>query len=256
MINSITLKQFFAGLLVIVAAQFMIVNANANPTIFGIAAGKGINLTAGCQTCHTTPDGGKSDLKPNYLAAYQLDKVNLINLKNVINGCAAGQTLNTTTFVCGAGVTKAVVCAIPQIRDPKSNTCVLATTKNSSVGLASSGAGKTDVWTVNCPGASNSLSVAVKDLAPVKLPILSIQATKGTASSILSSDKKDGDALYSPLVKLAKGAGVYTVKVNKSAYTGTAAANKGAELYTALFSCQNAAGSKVVNGPLINTQNQ
>ena len=133
----------------------------------------------------------------------------------------------------------------------------MATTKKSSIGLANSGAARTDVWTVTCPGDSTSLSVAIKDLAPVKTPIISIQATKSGKSSPLSSDRgKDGDALYSPLVTLAKGAGVYTVKVNKPLYTGSVAANKGAELYNALFYCQNKAGSKVANGPLINNQNQ
>ena len=99
----------------------------------------------------------------------------------------------------------------------------------------------TDVYAVTCSndgsGAPAKLWLHVKDLAPVLAPLVSTQATKGTQSSTLSTDPVDGDANYSPGVYLtpAVGAGVYTLKVNKSAGAGT-------ETYTAEFHCQTAAG--------------
>ena len=99
----------------------------------------------------------------------------------------------------------------------------------------------TDVYAVTCSddgsGPPASFYLHVKDLAPVLAPLVSTQATKGTASSTLSTDPVHGDANYSPAVTFtpAVGAGVYTLKVNKSAAAGT-------ETYTAEFHCQTAAG--------------
>jgi hypothetical protein len=97
----------------------------------------------------------------------------------------------------------------------------------------------TDVYAVTCSddgsGPPASLYLHVKDLAPVLAPLVSTQATKGTASSTLSTDPVDGDANYSPAVTVTGGAGVYLLKVNKSAVAGT-------ETYTAEFHCQTAAG--------------
>jgi hypothetical protein len=144
-----------------------------------------------------------------------------------------------------------------------------------SLGKTGSGEASTDVYAVTCAPKTTALAVSVKDLAPVKAPMISIQATQGTSSSALSTDSVDGDANYSPTASLAKGAGVYLVKVNKSA--AQIACSKedhdskgkdkdddekdgkdheegdddsehkcyvsGAETYTANFSCQNAAGA-------------
>ena len=99
----------------------------------------------------------------------------------------------------------------------------------------------TDVYAVTCSnngsGAPAKLWFHVKDLAPKLAPLVSIQASKGGASSTLSTDPVDGDANYSPGVYLtpAVGAGVYTLKVNKSAGAGT-------ETYTAEFHCQTSGG--------------
>jgi hypothetical protein len=130
------------------------------------------------------------------------------------------------------------------------------TTVDGTLGSDSSDAARTDVYRVTCADGSASLSVSVKDLAPVKAPLISIQASKGDYSSALSTDTVDGDSNYSPLVSLAKGAGSYTVKVNKSALKSACSSDEddgdsncttsvvGSEAYTAQFSCQNSAGVK------------
>ncbi|MEQ1484446.1 hypothetical protein [Methyloglobulus sp.] len=131
-----------------------------------------------------------------------------------------------------------------------------------AVGLAGSGLAKTDVYVVSCfdggdfPGVvPTRLHIEVLDKAPVKLPLVSIQATKGTASSTLSTDAVDGNTAYSPVATLAGGAGDYTLKVNKSAYTGTVATHKGPETYVARFHCEDNAGNHA-GTEWIMTQNQ
>ena len=99
------------------------------------------------------------------------------------------------------------------------STLASAHTQSGTVGLATSGAARTDVYVVSCPAPGVRLALHVKDLAPVKAPLVSTQATKGAASSALSTDAVDGNAVYSPLVTLSAGAGSYTLKVNKSAST-------------------------------------
>jgi hypothetical protein len=124
------------------------------------------------------------------------------------------------------------------------------TATTGTVGLATSGAARTDVYTITCAAGTASLSVMVRDLAPVKAPLVSIQVTKGTATSALSADTVDADAKFSPLVKLAKGSGVYTMKVNKST-----SSVKGAEVYLARFNCRNAKGAPTPTKRMA-TQNQ
>jgi hypothetical protein len=115
---------------------------------------------------------------------------------------------------------------------------VSAHTQSGAVGIATSGVAKTDVYVVKCPAPGAKLWAHVKDLAPVKAPLVSTQVTKGTASSSLSIDSKDGDTLYSsPAVTLAAGSGNYTLKVNKSASSVI-----GIETYIAEFHCQTAGG--------------
>ena len=97
----------------------------------------------------------------------------------------------------------------------------------------------TDVYAVTCSndgsGAPAKLWFHVKDLAPKLAPLVSIQASKGGASSTLSTDPVDGDVNYSPARTLVKLGGVYLMKVNKSAVAGT-------ETYTAEFHCQTTGG--------------
>lgn len=179
-------------------------DASATSGIFASAKAKGIKVTS-CQSCHTGAAGSESkgNLKPGYLAAYNLDKTGLTRLKLLINGAT------TIPFAV-----------------------------NGSVGLVTSGIAKSDVYAVTCAAGTARLYVHVLDLAPVKAPLVSIQATKGAVSTALSTDARDGDAVFSPLVGLAGGAGVYTVKVNKSA-----SAVVGAETYQARLYCRNAANT-------------
>lgn len=96
-----------------------------------------------------------------------------------------------------------------------------------------------DIYAVTCSndgsGAPASLFLQVNDLAPVVPTLVSIQTTKGTASSLVSTDGVDGDGIYSSGVTLAGGAGVYTLKVSKSAGAGS-------ESYVAQFHCLTAGG--------------
>ncbi|NOU20661.1 MAG: hypothetical protein HOO93_02540 [Methyloglobulus sp.] len=148
--------------------------------------------------------------------------------------CAAPiQVRNATTNTCVAA--PAVVCKLPLVRNAATNTCMA--TLSGTVGLATSGAAKTDVYTVTCATGTSDLAVSVIDLPAVKAPLVSIQVTKGVPSTGLSTDTVDGDTKYSALVKLAKGAGIYTMKINKSASSVI-----GAEAYKAQFSCRNAKG--------------
>ena len=118
---------------------------------------------------------------------------------------------------------------------------VSAHTQSGAVGIANSGVARTDVYAVTCSndgsGAPAKLTVRIKDLAPVKAPLVSTQLSKSGASSPLSTDARDGDTLFSPFVTLARGAGVYTLRVNKSASTVV-----GIETYIADFHCQTAGG--------------
>jgi hypothetical protein len=112
-----------------------------------------------------------------------------------------------------------------------------AHTQSGTVGLATSGVAKTDVYVVTCNAPGTKLYLRVRDLAPVKAPLVSIQATKGGASSALSTDAVDGDGNYSPTVTLVAGSGNYVLKVNKSASSVI-----GIESYVAEFHCQNVGG--------------
>ena len=263
MINSTKLKRFITGSLIIAASQFITVSASATSSIFSSAIGKGITVTD-CQSCHTGASPSIGNLKPNYSAAFNLDKTGLTRLKNVINGCTGGQTLNPSTFVCAtAPVVTAPVVPAPTVttnvipgptnaddddnededdhdsnHHGKSDKHQKHHTHSGSVGKNKSGAAKTDSYEVTCAKGTKSLAVSVMDLTPPKDPLISIQAFKGTKSSPLSIDKVDGDANYSRSEILSAGAGTYTINVNKGS-----SKVKGSEAYTAKFSCQNPKGS-------------
>jgi hypothetical protein len=103
MINSTKLKRFITGSLIITASQFITVSASATGSIFNALA-NGTTVKS-CQSCHNGASGSESKgnlIKPTYSAAFNLDKTGLTRLKNVINGCTGGQTLNSSTFVCTA----------------------------------------------------------------------------------------------------------------------------------------------------------
>jgi hypothetical protein len=123
------------------------------------------------------------------------------------------------------------------------------------VGSAISDASVTDVYEVICPEGASYLFAAVRDAAPVKTPLISIQLTNDGSSSGLETDKVDGNADFSPTVKLAKGTGLFHMYVDKSALAtcNSGVDNNqhsahdvsprsqciGAELYTAKFSCRD-----------------
>lgn len=120
---------------------------------------------------------------------------------------------------------------------------VSAHTQPGTLGKSTSGTAATDVWTVNCnddgsgAGVPSRITVHVKDNASKLAPIISTQVIKGGLATIPSIDAIDGDAKYSPAVSLAKGAGDYTILVNKSA-----SIVKGIENYSLEFHCESANG--------------
>ena len=115
-----------------------------------------------------------------------------------------------------------------------------------SLGTAKSGSVATDIYEVSCSndgsGEPTKLMFQVIDTAPVKKPTISIQAVKIDTGerSIVSTDPKDGDKKYSPLVGFAPiggGTGAYQMIITKSQ---TAPIVKGVELYKALYHCYTA----------------
>ncbi len=93
-----------------------------------------------------------------------------------------------------------------------------------------------DYYQIQCfddgNGPAANLAVRVKDLAgTIAPPIISAQVTKGILA-INTTDTKDGDALYSPAVKLNGGNGSYYVMVNKT--------NKAADDYSLEYHCETA----------------
>ena len=211
MIESAKLNKFFPALSLVLLSQFAVTDAGANQGIWDKAKNNGAIITS-CQTCHTTTPA----LKPNILAAY---KLGYSQLKNLINGCPSGQTLNMTTFICAT-------------------TAVQPKTVSGSVGSTANGNPATDIYAVTCPAGTTSLSASVKDNAPVNTALVSIQVSKPSTftSSPLSTDAADGDAKYSPAAVLAGGIGPYIVQVNKQLSSAI-----GTELYTAQFACLNSA---------------
>ncbi|MBK8815774.1 MAG: hypothetical protein IPN42_09835 [Methylococcaceae bacterium] len=115
---------------------------------------------------------------------------------------------------------------------------LLNTLPTTTVGSATSGVAKTDVYEVYCVAPATSLIASVSDLAPVKPATVSIQIKKGAALSPAKTDTVDGDAGFSPTTTLAGGVGPYTVNVTKNASTTV-----GAETYKGLLSCKNGAAS-------------
>ena len=120
----------------------------------------------------------------------------------------------------------------------KSSSCSAPVAKSGSVGRKESTSAATDVYQVECAKNSKLLSVAVTDLASVSDPVISIQTTKGSFASGISSDDVDGDADYSSWSTLPQGKGNYLAKVNRSK-----SSQPGPELYKALFACQDANGA-------------
>lgn len=208
----------------------MVTDALATAEIFALSISKGINVT-NCQSCHTGMAGNESkgNLKAGYQAAYNADKVNLAALKTLING----PTPVPTPTPVPAPTPVPSACNLPN--QMIGGVCVLPIT--GAVGKATSGKPRTDTYKVTCAKGTKYLSVSVKDLLPVNPSKISIQGSKSSSSSPLSTDKSDGDDTYSRSVKLAKGTGVYLVKVNKSK-----SSTPGAEAYDAQVYCKGVKG--------------
>ncbi len=219
-------RRYIPVLTTLFSLLFMISTASALPEIMSFAESKGIRVTS-CLTCHTSPFGGIETLRPNYLKAYEKDPIELSLLKNLINGCPTGQAINTSTLLC-----------------EKLNTV------SGTLGLTTSGAAKSDVYAVTCGQGTAYLSVSVRDDAPLKPALVTIQAVKNAAVSGLSIDVTDGDTVYSSTEKLNGGAGVYWMVINKSA-----SSTAGVEGYKAKFSCRNTAGAQTAT-TWVSKQNQ
>lgn len=76
-------------------------------------------------------------------------------------------------------------------------------------------ASATDVWEIECSGGSQYLALQIKDGPPNKSPKVSVQVVKDRLAAT-ATDRKDGDAEYSPEIRLYGGDGVYTALVDKS----------------------------------------
>ncbi len=119
------LKVFSRAILVLLAFLLVVTDASARPDILDAVSSVGIDVTAGCATCHNGAIGNKNNIKPNYQAAYRLDTVGFTRLTNLINGCPNGQALDTTTYICAASAPLPIVCTAPEVRDTATNTCIL-----------------------------------------------------------------------------------------------------------------------------------
>jgi hypothetical protein len=151
-----------------------------------------------CMACHTVPTSSgadKGNLRPGVSTAWKADTKTLSKVKTLLNSLPTAAT---------------------------------------TVGSATSGVAKTDVYEVYCVTPATSLTASVSDLAPAKPATVGIQIKKGTAVSPLKTDAVDGDAGYSPVTTLVGGIGPYTVNVTKAASTTV-----GAETYKGLLSCKN-----------------
>lgn len=104
-------------------------------------------------------------------------------------------------------------------------------------GSLATDAGAARYYQVTCSddgsGPPASLVVAVRDVAPVAAPLVSVQIQKGSAARN-ATDAVDGDAGFSPSVFVDGGAGVYDVFVDKSA--------AGDEGFVLSFQCTMGAG--------------
>ena len=111
-----------------------------------------------------------------------------------------------------------------------------STAAHTQYGALGKPATATDIYQATClddgNGTPHHLVIQVIDLPPVKPPQVSVQASKGGVS-VTTTDKKDGDSVYSPAATLNGGAGAYTLKVYKSA--------AGSEVYTFVFHCVTSA---------------
>lgn len=103
-----------------------------------------------------------------------------------------------------------------------------------------------DTYQITCSDDGNGpparLLVAVRDLAPVKPPLVNVRLQVGSETRE-SADKKDGDKFYSSVIGLDGGAGPYTVIVNKLNKPGKAdKTRKYPEIYQIEYHCMTRSG--------------
>lgn len=143
-----------------------------------------------------------------------------------LNPCAPPQTL-----VNGVCTTPAPSCTLPQTLvngvcttpaptacDDSANTalCVNQQHQFGSLGNAATATAKDDIYKVICPKPAVAIIASISGLTAEIPAKLSIQLSKGGAVSRAITDKTNGDGIASKSVKLAKGSGVYKVKINKA----------------------------------------
>ncbi|MFZ2170724.1 MAG: hypothetical protein WAW61_13950 [Methylococcaceae bacterium] len=80
------LRGFISAVLSIMASLVMVTDASATSAILGQAAGMGVDVSAGCQTCHTASPESKSNLKAGYQTAYSTGGISALVAQ--INGPA------------------------------------------------------------------------------------------------------------------------------------------------------------------------
>lgn len=140
--------------------------------------------------------------------------------------CTAPQVL-----VNGVCTTPAPSCTLPQTLvngvcttpappacDDSANTalCVNQPHQFGSLGSAATATAKDDIYKVICPKPAVAIIASISGLTSEIPAKLSIQLSKGGAVSRAITDKTNGDGIASKSVKLAKGSGVYKVKINKA----------------------------------------
>jgi hypothetical protein len=151
------------------------------------------------------------------------------------------------TLVNGVCTTPAPSCTLPQTLvngvcttpappacDDSANTalCVNQAHQLGSLGSATAATAKADVYKVTCPKPAVAISANISGLTAEIPAKLSIQLSKGKAVSRAITDKANGDGIASKSARLAKGSGVYKVKINK-----TKAGVPGIVQYDATISC-------------------
>ncbi len=126
---------------------------------------------------------------------------------------------------------------------------------HTQVGALGKAAAASDIYQITCPeevaGVPPRLDVQIRDLKPKKPPRLTVSVEKDLAS-VSSTDPRDGDKGFSPLVSLDGGAGNYHVMVSKTAANDKKRAFK--EIYTLQYHCMS--GALHTGTELVTLQNQ
>jgi hypothetical protein len=96
---------------------------------------------------------------------------------------------------------------------------------NGTLGAAAS---STDFYQVTCDTGTGQLVMSIRDETPANAAFVSVQVHKGQLLSNVT-DALEGDMLFSPIIQVNGGSGVYEVLVDKS--------GAGAEGYSLTYHC-------------------